>query len=429
MRVLMILFRDIHFDARVQQEAVALAQKGWEVDIACVQTTVQPTPELHERVRLLRFPIHTKRIKRVVERQQDHRVKRGVYRIIRNPIVKLAKDVVAQRQFSFRVWSLCEDSHYDVIHCHDLYTLSIGGYLKRKSGAMLVYDSHELFNERNGKNRWERAMGYRAESMWIHHVDRLITVNELMAKELMARYSEVETRVVRSIPNALEELPDEEDKQYFHQRFGLESDAKVVLYQGTFVKNGGLEELIQSLTFLPSHIKLVLLGDGAQREALEGLIRENRLEERVYFHPSVPPSELLSMISHAHLGVALQHSNCLNHQLSTPNKIFEYIQAGLPVVASDQPGKSMVVGTYRAGLLVNPSDVQGIARAINQVITTSLPFFIGVLRARKEMTWDKERKELLDLYDGIGQEREAVAVEVEDVGEELLSIQPQLREL
>ncbi|SDW88258.1 Glycosyltransferase involved in cell wall bisynthesis [Marininema mesophilum] len=429
MRVLMILFRDIHSDARVQQEAVALAQMGWEVDIACVKTTVQPTPDLHERVRLLRFTIQTKRLKRLVDRQKDQRMKRGVYRVIRNPLVKLAKDVVAQRQFSFRVVSLCEDSSYDVIHCHDPYTLSIGGYLKRKLGARLVYDSHELFNEPNSKNRWERAIGYRAESFWINHVDHLIAGNEFMAKELEARYSDVKTTVVRSIPDSIDQLPDDEEKHYFHQSLGLEPDAKVILYHGTFVKNSGLEELIASLKYLPSIYKAVLMGDGVQRETLEVLIQENNLERRVYFHSLVPPQEMLELIAHAHVGVALQPSQCINHRLATPNKIFEYIQAGLPVVASDQPGNSIVIGTYKAGLLVDPLDVQGISRAIEEIVTNPLPYFIGTLRARKEMTWEKERNQLIELYQGIEQERQAVAVEMDKVGEELVSIKPRLREL
>src|SRR5699024_3189115 len=97
MRVLMVLFKDIHYGAMVHREAIALAEAGWYVDIACLHTTSQPAPEIHERVRLLRYPIQTKRIKRYVEQKADQRVKRGVYRVVRNPVVKVAKDAVAKR--------------------------------------------------------------------------------------------------------------------------------------------------------------------------------------------------------------------------------------------------------------------------------------------------------------------------------------------
>ncbi|MFC4075462.1 glycosyltransferase [Salinithrix halophila] len=427
MRVLMILFRDIHYDARVQQEAVALAKAGWEVDIACVYTTIQPPPELHERIRLLRFPIHTKRLKRYVERKADQRVKRGVYRVVRNPFVKLAKDVVAQRQFALRIWGLCEGADYDVVHCHDLSTLSIGVYLKRKKGCTLVYDSHELFNERNGKGRWQRAMGYRAESLWIDHVDQLVTVNELMEQEFKNRYSGVETTVVRSIPDPLEGLPDEEEKTYFHRYFGLEPESKVVLFQGTFVKNSGLEELIQAFTRLPARMKLVLLGDGERKEVLESLIREKKLEGRIFFHPPLLPRDMLKISAHADLGTALHQSNCLNHSLSTPNRIFEYIQAGLPVIASEQPGKSIIVGTYKTGRLVDPLSVPEIAQAIEEILSEPFPYFIGTLKARKRMTWEQEQKRLVELYGAISRERQEATAE--DRGEEYLSIQPHLREL
>ncbi|PTM54757.1 glycosyltransferase [Desmospora activa] len=421
MRVLMILFKDIHYDARVQREALALARAGWGVDIACLHTTAEPPPDLHENIRLLRIPIRTKQIKRYVERKADRRVKRGVFRVIRNPVVKMAKDVVAQRQFAMKIGELCQAASYDAVHCHDLNTLNIGVHLKRKKGYTLIYDSHELFNEMNGKGRWERIVGYQVESWWINHVDWLITVNELMEREFKNRYGgELKTTVVRNIPESLEELPLE--KNYFHQKYNLDEADRILLYQGGFSRNRGLEELIRSLLYLPEICKLVLLGFGERKEWLIGLANDLQLTQRVFFHEPLLPQEMLRVTAHADVGLVLYQDSCLNNVLSTPNKIYEYIQAGIPIVSSDHPGKAIVVGTYKTGKLVDPQDEQGIATAVQEILEIPESYLINGLKAKKQLTREKEQERLVQLYQTIESTRERDK-------ENHVSIQPHLREL
>ncbi|MDR6227028.1 glycosyltransferase [Desmospora profundinema] len=421
MRVLMILFKDIHYDARVQREALALARSGWDVDIACLHTTAEPPPDLHEKIRLLRIPIHTKRMKRYVERKADRRIQRGVYRVIRNPVVKMAKDVVAQRQFALKISELCQAASYDAVHCHDLNTLSIGVSLKRKKGYTLIYDSHELFNEMNGKGRWERMVGYRVEAWWIHYVDWLITVNELMEREFKNRYGrELKTAVVRNIPESLEQLPVE--KNYFHQKYQLDEEDRILLYQGGFSHNRGLEEVIRSLVHLPVTCKLVLLGFGELQERLTRMAEELKLTERVFFHEPLLPQEMLRVTAHADVGMVLYQDSCLNNVLSTPNKIFEYIQAGIPMVSSDHPGKAIVVGATKTGKLVDPQDVKGIADAIREILEEPESYLIAALKAKRKLTWEKEQEQLVQLYETIESTRERDR-------ENHVSIQPHLREL
>lgn len=421
MRVLMILFKDIHYDARVQREALALARAGWDVDIACLHTTTEPPPDLHEKIRLLRIPIRTKQIKRYLERKADRRVKRGVFRVIRNPVVKMAKNVVAQRQFAMKIDELCQAASYDAVHCHDLNTLNIGVHLKRKKGYTLVYDSHELFNEMNGKGRWERMVGYRVEAWWINHVDWLITVNELMEREFKNRYGgELKTAVIRNIPESLKELPLEKD--YFHQKYNLDEQDRVLLYQGGFSRNRGLEELIRSLTYLPDTCKLVLLGFGELIERLTQLVIDLKLTERVFFHEPLLPQEMLRVTAHADVGMVLYQDSCLNNVLSTPNKIYEYIQAGIPIVSSDHPGKAIVVGTYKIGKLVDPQDEKGIAAAVEEILEIPESYLIAGLKAKKQLTWEQEQEQLVQLYQTIESTRERDK-------ESHVSIQPYLREL
>ncbi|QKG85647.1 glycosyltransferase family 4 protein [Kroppenstedtia pulmonis] len=417
MRVLMTLFKDIHYDSRAQREALALAEAGWEVDIACLHTTTQPPPELHEKIRLLRFPIHTKQLKRYVDRKADQRVRRGVYRVIRTPFVKMAKDVMTQRQFALKIWGLCEEAAYDVVHCHEWSTLSIGVYLKRKMGYTLVYDSRELF-EGDSKGRWERIVGNRTESWWMEDVDELITVSSMMGTELKKKYPHLSATVVRTIPDSLETLPERKD--YFHRLYGLDPNDRIVLYQGSFFRNRGLEALIGAFTYLKEDRKLVLLGYGDWKERLEKLVRDKGLEGRVFFHPPLFPENLVEVIAHADLGTVLYPGMYLNNRLSSPAKLFEYIQAGIPVLSSDQPGKAAIVGHYGTGKLVQSVKPRGIAEAIDEVLENPDPYLIGTHKARKLLTWEKEQQNLLWLYEQLERSMDR---------KECVSIHPHLREL
>lgn len=425
MRVLMVLFKDIHYDARVQREAIALARAGWYVDIACLNILPDPPPELHDRVRLLRFPVHTKRIKHYVDQKTNRSIQKGVYRVVRTPMVQIAKDAMTRKHFATQLWELCEHACYDVVHCHDVHALGIGVHLKRKKGLTLIYDAHGLFDEKNEK-RWEQARDHRAESRWMDSVDHLITVNELLEAEYNERYPAISTTVLRNIPESLPRLPSE--KNYFHQRFGLHSEDRVVLYQGRFTPNRGLEELIEAFVPLPSQHKLVLLGYGEWEEQILRRIKDRKLQDRIFFHPPLLPRKLLQVTSHADLGAVLYQNTCMTSHLSTPTNLMEYIQAGLPVVCSDHPGKAIVVGTYETGRLVNPQNITEISGAIREILSNPDTYLIGTHKARKLLQWGKEQERLVELYRQLHLSR-GERPEKEQEEEDIISIQPHLRQL
>lgn len=425
MRVLMVLFKDIHYDARVQREAVALAQAGCYVDIACLQILPESPPKLHDRVRLLRFPVYTKRLKHYVDQKTNQSIQKGVYRVVRTPMVQVAKDAMVRKQFATRLWELCEHARYDVVHCHDVHALGIGVHLKRKKGLTLIYDAHGLFDEKN-ERRWEQSRGHRTESRWMDSVDHLVTVNELLEAEYNQRYPVISTTVLRNIPESLPQLPSE--KNYFHQRFGLHPEDRVVLYQGRFTPKRGLEELIEAVESLPSQYKLVLLGYGVWEEQILHRIEDWKLQDRIFCHPPLLPQKLLQVTSHADLGAVLYQSTCMNSYLSTPTNLLEYIQAGLPVVCSDHPGKAIVVGTYKTGRLVDPRNIKEISGAIQEILSDPDTYLIGTHKARKQLQWEKEQERLVALYRQLHlPPRDRLEKEQEE--EDIIAMQPHLRQL
>lgn len=113
---------------------------------------------------------------------------------------------------------------------------------------------------------------------------------------------------------------------------------------------------------------LVFLGGGPLKDALIGEVGLLGLRDRVHFLDPVPPDALLSYTASADVGVTLLEDTCLNHRYALPNKLFEYLMAGIPVLASDLPEIRDVVDAYGVGRLVDPADPEAVARAMQFMI-------------------------------------------------------------
>lgn len=408
----MLLFKDIHYDARVKREAAALAQAGHEVIIACLEEFAEPPPRVAEGVTLWRYSITTKRLKRKVSPHQGaspghssepghSRSKRAfsqlILRLVRFPALKLVKDVAASVEFYRSIAQDLQRYRVDVIHCHDLNTLPAGVRLARRFQTKLVYDSHELFNEMAGKSWLEKRIGYILERLLMPHIDHLIVVNSHVHRLFTKRYGPYPTTVVQNVPEAPDwnQAPPQEVLN-LRQHFGLAPDDLLLLYQGGLNPERGLEECIQAVAMLPKTFKLVLIGDGRLKGYLEELVNHLQLEDRVFFFGQVPSEQLLWYTCQADVGLVVYKNTSLNNYYSTPNKIFEYLLAGIPTVASDHPGKRLVAeeGT---GVCVEETP-EGIKDGILDVVAQMEMYRERCREKRSQYSWQEERKKLIRTY-------------------------------
>lgn len=408
----MLLFKDIHYDARVKREAAALAQAGHEVIIACLEEFAEPPPRVAEGVTLWRYSITTKRLKRKVSPHQGaspgHFAEPGhsrskpafsqlIMRLVRFPALKLAKDVAASVEFYRSIAQDLQRYRVDVIHCHDLNTLPAGVRLARRFQTKLVYDSHELFNEMAGKSWLEKRIGYILERLLMPYIDHLIVVNSHVHRLFTKRYGPYPTTVVQNVPEAPDwnQAPPQEVLN-LRQHFGLAPDDLLLLYQGGLNPERGLEECIQAVAMLPKTFKLVLIGDGRLKGYLEELVNHLQLEDRVFFFGQVPSEQLLWYTCQADVGLVVYKNTSLNNYYSTPNKIFEYLLAGIPTVASDHPGKRLVAeeGT---GVCVEETP-EGIKDGILDVVAQMEMYRERCREKRSQYSWQEERKKLIRTY-------------------------------
>jgi len=291
----------------------------------------------------------------------------------------------------------------DVYHCHDLKALPIGYLICRFRRAKLIYDSHELWSDsayRLAHSRVRFWLARKVEHFLVRRVDSIITVSNSIADYIVQQDGTARPIVIRNVPY----LQKIQRTNLLRESLGLVADErKIVLYQGGIFQGRGLAEVIRAMEHVENAI-LILMGDGPLREPLKGLCHELQLSDRVFFHEAVPPQELLRYTAGADVGVAPTQNVSLSYYFSLPNKLFEYLAAGLPVAVSNFPEMAPIVTRYKVGELFDPEDPTSIAEAINSILVDPRKYTIyqkNIEMAIEENHWGKEQERLLELYEGL----------------------------
>jgi len=171
---------------------------------------------------------------------------------------------------------------------------------------------------------------------------------------------------------------------------GLPSHVPILVHLGQMKKNRGCENLILAMKLVPK-AHLVFLGFGPLEVKLRELVASNNLQSSVHFLPAVPPRAVHTALKGATIGVTMLEDTCLNHRFALPNKFFDYIHAGLPILSSNLKEVAALVEQYELGLTTDPSDPNGIAQAINQMIDSPSLTDWGqnAVRTSETFSWDK----------------------------------------
>jgi glycosyltransferase involved in cell wall biosynthesis len=321
----------------------------------------------------------------------------GVLRTVNRPFDR----VFLLRDYWRRSWRAIEDEPADVYHCHDLSALPAGYTAKRRTGGKLVYDSHELFSELAYIPRLER-MGWRVlERFLVRRADKVITTGTYRAEYLAKKYRIVVPIVILNCPPL---HPTQAPNRALHEKVGLtDENARLILYQGGFGEGRGLEKLVLAAAYLEEHV-LVLMGWGKVEAELRSLAKKEGLEGRVRFTEPVAPDQVIYYCMSASVGVVIVQNTGLNNYYATPNKLYEYINAGLPVVSSDFPALKEIVERYELGCTFDPEKPESIARAINWVLADEQRYDRmkeNALEAAKVFNWENESAKLLEVYRGL----------------------------
>ena len=313
--------------------------------------------------------------------------------------------------YGLRVLPVASKLNPQVIHSHDFHTLPVGWMLSRLMDAKLVYDSHELALEAgsmSGLKGWRKQMLRVMEAELVRQSDVVITVNASIAGILRLLYG-VDVAVVANYPHPPTGR-DRDSRGILRTRLNLDNSVRIVLYQGGLAEGRGLEGLIRASQRL-QRVALVLLGWGPLERALRALTEELGVADRVHFLPPVSQDDLLPYSSDADVGVIPYQPVSLNNRLATPNKLFEYMMAGVPVAASNLPEMARIVEGEGIGATFDPYSDESLAGAVSDVLNS--PNHKEMRRHAREAalaryTWMREGRNLVALYEQLEERRQKV---------------------
>lgn len=296
---------------------------------------------------------------------------------------------------------LAESLRADIYHAHDLNTLLPAYLAAKKVGAKVVYDSHELFTEIHIWGKYEKIFYEKLERFLIRRIDLVITVNSSIADELQKRYKIDRPKIIINCPLPLNFTKDVSSNDLLRNSAHISTSKKLILYQGGYSLHRGLEELIEAFKYLNDDYALIFMGWGKMQSELEALVNSHRLNNKVAFLPPVPQAVLLNYTSSADLGIIPYKPESLNNYYTLPNKLFEYINANIPVAASDLPELNKVINGYNIGRLFDPYDPKSIARVIDYIMSDKDRYSTmkeNTKNAVNVFNWNVEARKLLECY-------------------------------
>jgi glycosyltransferase involved in cell wall biosynthesis len=286
-----------------------------------------------------------------------------------------------------------------IVHANDLDVLPAAYILARLWRAVLIYDSHELWVEQDLPwTPFYRRLLSAVEGLLIHKAAAVVTVNGAIADELARRYGIATPLVVMNCPEAPTMIAVDAPIE------APSTQPLQVIYQGLLSPNRGLEQLVDAVAKTPG-VTLTLRGPGILRGPLQERIDRLGLVDRVSLLPPVPMVDLVPALGGFSVGVVPILPVGKSYELCSPNKLFEYMCAGLAVVCSDLPVMREVVDTAGSGLLVPPGDVDAMARVLGH-LADDRPLLLRLRRnalraARERFNAEHEQAKLRALYESV----------------------------
>lgn len=402
-RVVMLMRGSIRNHPRVGKEARTLIDAGCQVIIVGVKVPGEAATAERLGRRLVALRTETRLLSRMRRRLglAPMAVEATGEESSRIPRHRLLLMMVSRLLLAVKMAWLVRRARPDVVHAHDFSTLVPGWLGARLTGVPLVYDAHEVNLSREGYYQQLVPLIAFIEGCLIRRCNRVITTTSVRARHFRRVYRLDRTpTVIQNRPRQMAvSLPVD-----IRVRFGISDLALVCIYQGGLQEGRGLRNMIRTVA-ASDGVHLVILGDGPQAGLLEELARRLGSSNRVHFHPKVPFSEVPAITAAADVGLQLLRNTSFNHWSTDSNKLFEYVQAGLAVVASDFPEIRRVVQQHQVGVLVDPHDVDVVSEAIQTLRDDRSRLLELKSRARDcagALCWRTEEPALLHVYEELG---------------------------
>ena len=376
---------DARTDVRVLREATALAEAGFAVSIVDVQG---------EEIVAAEEKVGDACLKHILMPTKFISTRRWSFLIAAQLFIRSTLRLIVTRA--------------DIYHAHDASALPACFIAALFCHKQLVFDAHELplaeerpLSEMSRSHRWlHKALAVLLRCI-VPRCDGVISVSPPIVEAIRTRYRIPQVSLVRNILKY--RVVARSDR--LHQYLGLDPKTRIALYQGLLESDRGLDLLVRAAAFLGRNILIVLMGRGPHQTVsqLEALIVREGVSDRIKILPAVPYEELLDWTASADIGMYVASPDySSNERWCLPNKLFEYLMAGIPVLTSELDAIVEVIRTYDVGQVVSslaPADMGAAITAMLDDHDALARMRRNALEAAKqEFNWEKEKEKLLHLY-------------------------------
>jgi glycosyltransferase involved in cell wall biosynthesis len=354
-------------ERRIFNEAISAGKQGYRVEIIALKT-----PELPASSELNGIPLERISIKRWQS----------------GPLKFLV--------FNFKLFRRLLGQDFRILHCHDLWVLPASAAAACWKRCRLVYDAHEYYRglEIFLRKKITGCIWAITEWIFIKKVDVLITINRFHAELFRNCYPSLAHRDILYNYPSLEAMALTEKLPVFRER-----ESKVI-FQGILKAGRALPEVIESMEAVIDG-RLEFLGHGEIETELQQLTVSKNLQDRVIFRGKMDWNKLLPETQKARAGLVLFQPRSQNYAYAMPNKFFEYVLTGTPVIASNIATFKDLNAEFEVALLISPDSIQDISKAITLLLTNEDQWsrlHQNCLQARKKWNWEVQEKVLIDIY-------------------------------
>ena len=364
-RIIVSVTSDLSTDQRVHRSCLALKKQGFKVLL--VGRKLPGSPPVPERT------YGTKRFR-----------------------LWFHKGALFYANYNLRLFIFLLTNKTNAFFANDLDSLPANFLVAKLRNKTLVYDSHEYFtgvpeleNRPFVKGIWKTL-----ERWMFPKLKTIITVNGSIANLYGKEYGK-KIIVIRNVPLQPDTTSFKFNRAQFREEMGIPEGKKLAILQGSGIniQRGG-EEAVEAMRYLDD-ICLLVLGGGDVMPILKELVRKYQLEQRVFFKPRMPYGEMMKYTMASDIGLTFDKDTNLNYRFSLPNKIFDYIHAGIPVLASRLPEVEKVISSYDIGAFIDSHDPEHIAAKLKTILhdnETLARWKLNLKLAAGELNWETESK-------------------------------------
>lgn len=373
MKILMLLRSSLDNDSRVKKEIHSLKECGYQVTIISVNSSNDSNSKNSH--------IHRWEAKR--------RIFPGISAIL--------------AFYSFFAFSMKKYKNHSVIHCHDLNTLPVAVLIKTfnyKKKIAIIYDTHELaIDDVPSESRIKKFFKYLIERFFIRFCSKVVCVGDLIGQKYVELYKIKPPSIILNCPPLETSFNNYANKKnYFREKYKINASQKIFIYQGLLNEGRCIRMWLDVFkNFNHDDPVIVFMGYGKLKKDIE---RHQAQSKNIFYHSTVPQDLILDYSSSADIGISCFEGNLSESlRLSLPNKFFEYMMAGLPVVVSNGPEMVKIIEDYEVGYVLSSNNVTDATNLVKNISNKNLKFHAkNLVDASLIFNWENQSKVLLNLY-------------------------------